>query len=69
MSLPLPGRKFNTPSGSPAFSKISTTFAATTGVSLEGLSTTEFPVTTAAAVMPVRIATGKFHGAITATTP
>ena len=39
------------------------------GVSLEGLSTTVFPATNAAEVIPTRIAKGKFQGGITAKTP
>ena len=35
----------------------------------EGLSTTVLPATSAAVVMPVRIASGKFHGGITTATP
>ena len=34
-----------------------------------GLMITVLPVTRAAAVMPVRMASGKFQGAITAATP
>ena len=34
-----------------------------------GFTTTVFPATSAADVIPVVIASGKFHGAITATTP
>jgi len=39
------------------------------GASEEGLSTTVFPVTIAAAVMPAMMASGKFQGGITAPTP
>ncbi len=41
----------------------------TTGVSSAGLRTTALPAASAAAAMPVRIARGKFQGAITPTTP
>ena len=34
-----------------------------------GLRMTVFPLTSAAEAMPLRIAAGKFHGAITAATP
>ena len=34
-----------------------------------GFSTTVFPVTSAAAVIPPMMAAGKFHGGITSTTP
>ena len=43
--------------------------AAMTGESLDGFSTTVFPVTIAADVIPAMIAIGKFHGGITAPTP
>ena len=39
------------------------------GESLDGLSTTVLPVTIAAVVMPTQIASGKFHGGMTAPTP
>ena len=35
----------------------------------EGLKITGFPVTSAADTIPVGIASGKFHGAMTAVTP
>ena len=44
-------------------------WAATTGDCSAGFMMTVFPVTSAATVMPVSIASGKFHGAITAVTP
>ncbi len=39
------------------------------GVSLDGLMIAVLPVTSAATVMPARIASGKFHGGITMPTP
>ena len=39
------------------------------GASEEGLRTTVFPVTSAAVVIPARIARGKFQGGMTAPTP
>ena len=39
------------------------------GESLDGFSTTVLPQTTDATVMPHMIASGKFHGGITAPTP
>ena len=39
------------------------------GVCSAGLNTTQFPVTSAAVTMPVGIASGKFHGAMTTPTP
>ena len=35
----------------------------------EGLNTTGLPVTIAAETMPIAMAKGKFHGAMTAATP
>ena len=49
--------------------KISISFAAITGDCSAGFITTVLPVASAAVVMPVRIASGKFHGAMTAATP
>ena len=66
---PDPGQKFTTPGGSPASSSTSINRAAIVGESLDGFSTTVFPVTIAAAVIPAMIANGKFHGEITAPTP
>ena len=53
----------------PASYKISTIFAAITEDSSDGFSTTVFPATNAAAVMPVAIAAGKFQGGIAAPAP
>ena len=39
------------------------------GVCSAGFTTAVLPVTSAAAVMPVQIASGKFHGLMTAATP
>ena len=39
------------------------------GVSLDGLITTVLPATSAATVMPTRIASGKFHGGMITPTP
>ena len=66
---PPPGTKLKTPSGKPASIMISAIWAPMPGVSLEGLSTTVLPVTSAAKVMPARMAAGKFQGGITTTTP
>src|ERR1700749_1759836 len=66
---PDPGQKFTTPGGSPASSRTSTNRAAIVGESLDGFSTTVFPVTIAADVIPAIMANAKFHGGITAPTP
>src|SRR5688500_12494252 len=65
----LPVTKFTTPGGKPTSSTISINFAAIVGESDDGFSTTVFPVTTAAIVIPAMIASGKFHGGMTAPTP
>ncbi len=68
-SPPGEGRKFTVPGGAPAASRSRTSCAATSGVGPAGFMMTGFPATSAAAVMPVRMASGKFHGAITNATP
>src|SRR6185312_15373547 len=69
MAPPLPVKKQNDSAGKPASSSVSAKTAAIVGVSLEGLITTVLPVTSAAQVMPHKIASGKFHGGITTPTP
>ncbi len=66
---PTPGRNCTTPRGAPAATSASTRRDATSGVCSAGLRMTGFPATRAATVMPVGMASGKFHGAITAVTP
>ncbi len=68
-AAPLPVSSVKARSGKPASSSTSANLAAMVGVSLEGLITTVLPVTSAATVMPARIASGKFHGGITTPTP
>jgi len=68
-SSPMPGRKFTTPTGTPACWKHSINFAPMTPLCSAGFITTVLPVTTAATVIPVRIASGKFQGAMTTATP
>src|SRR5215212_3016924 len=65
----LPVTKLTTPAGKPTSSTISINFAAMVGESEDGFNTTVLPVTTAAIVIPAMIASGKFHGGITAPTP
>ena len=56
--------------GTPASRSASTTSSARSpGVCSAGLSSTALPVARPAATMPSGIATGKFQGEITATTP
>ncbi|MCG3131337.1 MAG: hypothetical protein FLDDKLPJ_02127 [Phycisphaerae bacterium] len=66
---PGPGTKLTTSFGNPASCRHSSIFAAMTGDVLAGLRHTVFPHTAAAEVMPVQIASGKFHGGITTPTP
>ena len=55
--------------GTPAAQQASATTSAQRGVSGAGLNTTALPAARAASVPPAGMATGKFHGGITATTP
>ena len=58
-----------TPAGTPATVRISMKAAAMTEVCSAGFMITALPATSGATVMPHRIASGKFHGAMTAQTP
>jgi hypothetical protein len=69
MVEPEPVTKLMTPGGRPASCMSRTYWYPTAGESLEGLRTTVFPVTTAAVVIPPRMAIGKFHGGMTAPAP
>ena len=69
ISSPTPGRKFATPAGNSTSCRISISLAPMTADCSAGLMMTGQPVTSAAAVMPVRMASGKFHGAMTTATP
>ncbi len=66
---PCPADNCTTPGGNSTSRKISISLAATTLDCSDGFITTVLPVASAAVVMPVRIASGKFHGAMTAATP
>ena len=55
--------------GTPAASRTSASSAPQPGYCSAGFITTALPAARAPAVIPQRIATGKFQGAITATTP
>ncbi len=68
-SSPIPGTKFTTPGGTPASIRMSISAAAITVVCSAGFMMTAFPATRGAAVMPQRIASGKFQGAIATPTP
>ncbi len=66
---PGPTTTFTTPSGTPASRAISAKRSAVSGVSSAGLSTTVLPAASAGASFQAAIASGKFHGVISATTP
>ena len=64
-----PSHKLTTPGGIPASCRMLMKKAPMAGVSDDGFSTTVLPVTSAAVVIPTRMAQGKFHGGMTAPTP
>ena len=68
-SSPIPGTSCRTSGGTPASCRISTNCTAITDDRSAGFITTVVPVTSAAVVIPAGIASGKFHGAMTETTP
>ncbi len=55
---------FRTPSGSPAFMRISASASIESGVCFAGLITIVQPAATAGPILRVPIASGKFHGVI-----
>ncbi len=61
-SLPDPVTRLTTPGGKPASAMSSTSRTAQWGVSLAGLNTTVFPVTSAGIVFQHGMAIGKFQG-------
>ena len=61
-SPPEPVTRLTTPAGKPASSMSSTRSVAQCGVSLAGLKTTVFPVTSAGIIFQHGIAIGKFQG-------
>ncbi len=66
---PVPGSRWRTSPGIPASSNSRTAAAAISGVCSAGLATTALPAASAAAIWPVKIASGKFHGEMQAKTP
>ncbi len=68
-TLPRPGRNCSASAGTPACQRVSHIARAMPGVWVEGLTIAVLPATSAAAVMPVQMARGKFQGLITAATP
>ena len=66
---PSPGSSCSTSAGTPASCSSATARAAISGVCSAGLASTALPVTSAAAIWPVKIASGKFHGEMQTITP
>jgi len=66
---PSPGNRCSALAGTPAACRIRTACAAMSGVCSAGLATTALPAASAAAIWPVKIASGKFHGEMQAKTP
>ena len=66
---PGPGTNCKTSRGMPACHKMSHMILAIPGVCSAGFTTAQFPVTSAATVIPAQIASGKFHGLMIAATP
>ena len=66
---PSPGSNLTTCSGAPASWRMRIASAATSGVSSAGLAMTTLPAAKAALACPMKIASGKFHGLMQATTP
>ena len=66
---PSPGSSAIASGGTPASRSARTTIQPHAGDCSAGLRTTALPVARPAAVIPIGIAIGKFHGAMTATTP
>ena len=59
---PSPGRSRSASGGTPASCSSATARAAISGVCSAGLAIAGLPATSAAAICPVKIASGKFHG-------
>ncbi len=66
---PAPGISASTSPGMPAASSVRTAAAAISVDCSAGLATTALPAASAAAICPVKIASGKFHGEMQANTP
>ena len=66
---PAPGRSCSAAGGTPAWRRIRTASAAISGVSSAGLARTGLPAASAAAICPVKMASGKFHGLMQTTGP
>ena len=64
-----PGSRIRASSGTPARCSSATALAAISGVCGAGLASTALPTASAAAICPVKIASGKFQGLIATNTP
>ena len=68
-TAPAPGSNCSASGGMPASWHSLTASAAISGVCSAGLAITVLPDASAAEAMPMKIASGKFHGEIVANTP
>jgi hypothetical protein len=68
-TVPAPVTTLTTPAGTPACSTMRASASADSGVSSCGLSTIALPAMIAGATLRAKIAAGKFHGTMPATTP
>ncbi len=66
---PPPGKNCSAARGTPASMSSFTASKATSGVCSAGLAATLLPATSAAAIWPMKIASGKFHGEMQTKTP
>ena len=66
---PPPGKSCNAARGTPASMSSFTASKATSGVCSAGLAATLLPAASAAAIWPMKIASGKFHGEMQTKTP
>ena len=66
---PVPCTMFSTPGGKPMSRAASPSIHAVTGVTSDGLPTTQQPAASAGAIFHVNRYSGRFHGLMQATTP
>ena len=66
---PVPHTRLNTPSGKPLSAMIAASSSSASGVTSDGLSTTQQPAASAGASFQAVVTMGKFHGTISPTTP
>ena len=69
MPPPAPMTRLNRPAGTAWREMISASAQALAGVRLAGFQMTALPKASAGAIFQLAVATGKFHGEITTTTP